>query len=330
MTETKLHSEIYFNELRDYWWNQDFLQLMAQRWDFKNVESILDVGCGQGHWGRLLLKLSERPMTLHGVDSEPKWIEVAREKAAPFSPKHQLHYQMARAEKLPFPDESFDMVTCQTVLIHVKDPMIAIQEMLRVLKPGGLMVAAEPNNAAPGMSINNLTMEDSALEHADFIKFQLICEKGKEALGEGNNMRGDLIPYYFFKSGVKHISSYLSDMADYYIPPYDSHREQAGIQSILEAVEHFIWDKEDTHRYFRAGGGTESEFQIHWENILKSNKDAADAIKKKELCLPGGAFFYLISGRKNKDLKSPTLKPRAPGELVFGKVLCIGLVQPIS
>jgi len=50
----KLHSEIYFGEVRDYWWNHDFLQLMAKRWNLETVDSVLDVGCGVGHWGRLL------------------------------------------------------------------------------------------------------------------------------------------------------------------------------------------------------------------------------------------------------------------------------------
>ena len=38
-------------EWRDIWWNQDFLELMARRCRVENVSSVLDVGCGAGHWG---------------------------------------------------------------------------------------------------------------------------------------------------------------------------------------------------------------------------------------------------------------------------------------
>ena len=40
------------------------------------------------------------------------------------------------------------MVTCQTLLIHVADADAALAEMIRVVRPGGLVVAAEPNNLA--------------------------------------------------------------------------------------------------------------------------------------------------------------------------------------
>lgn len=53
--KTNPHSKQYFNDTRDFWWNKDFLQLMANRLCLKDVQKVLDVGCGQGHWGLLLL-----------------------------------------------------------------------------------------------------------------------------------------------------------------------------------------------------------------------------------------------------------------------------------
>ena len=48
------HSSEHFSESRDHWWNSDFLQLIAKRWRLDAVQSVLDVGCGVGHWGMLL------------------------------------------------------------------------------------------------------------------------------------------------------------------------------------------------------------------------------------------------------------------------------------
>jgi hypothetical protein len=42
--ERKPHSAEYFGESRDFWWNQDFLELMAKRLQLAQVESVLDVG----------------------------------------------------------------------------------------------------------------------------------------------------------------------------------------------------------------------------------------------------------------------------------------------
>jgi ubiquinone/menaquinone biosynthesis C-methylase UbiE len=79
----------------------------------------------------------------------------------PHSVEFQSNYQLGTAEAIPFPDSYFDMVTCQTVLIHVKDITIALNEMLRVLKPGGLLAVAEPNNLVSRLIFNNLNFNDS-------------------------------------------------------------------------------------------------------------------------------------------------------------------------
>jgi 2-polyprenyl-3-methyl-5-hydroxy-6-metoxy-1,4-benzoquinol methylase len=50
----KPHSADYFGATRDFWWNHDFLELMSARWRLAAVRSVLDVGCGVGHWGRCL------------------------------------------------------------------------------------------------------------------------------------------------------------------------------------------------------------------------------------------------------------------------------------
>lgn len=45
--EKKGHSEEWFGDYRDFWYNHDFLELMARRWKLDKVDSLLDVGCGQ-------------------------------------------------------------------------------------------------------------------------------------------------------------------------------------------------------------------------------------------------------------------------------------------
>ena len=62
---------------------------------------------------------------------------------------HRFRYRVADAKTLPFPDASFDLVTCQTLLIHLADPSAVIAEMARVARPGGLVLAAEPRTSRP-------------------------------------------------------------------------------------------------------------------------------------------------------------------------------------
>jgi len=150
----KPHSADCFGDARDFWWNRDFLELMGRRWGLSAVKSVLDVGCGVGHWGRCLAPLLSADCTLTGIDREPQWVDEARKRSAVLG-KRAVSFVQGDAERLPFADESFDMVTCQTVMIHLKDPRVAMAEMIRVLRPGGLLVIAEPNNTL--VNFSNIT-----------------------------------------------------------------------------------------------------------------------------------------------------------------------------
>ena len=73
------HSAEFFGEQRDFWWNRDFLDLMAARWRLKEASSLADIGCGLGHWSRLLYSYLRPPARLAGVDREARWVAEAPE-----------------------------------------------------------------------------------------------------------------------------------------------------------------------------------------------------------------------------------------------------------
>src|SRR5512138_619657 len=73
----RLHSEHQFGPQRDFWWNPDFLDLMATRWRLGEACSLVDIGCGVGHWSRLLYGYLKQPDKLACIDREPRWISEA-------------------------------------------------------------------------------------------------------------------------------------------------------------------------------------------------------------------------------------------------------------
>ena len=102
---------------------------------------ILDIGCATG---RLLYKLAERGYTnLSGVDLAPRIIEVARNKLSPF--KINLNLKTADSEdRLPWPDNSFDVITLTGVIHHFYRLDDALKEACRVLNKKGKLIIWDP------------------------------------------------------------------------------------------------------------------------------------------------------------------------------------------
>lgn len=99
---------------------------------------VLDVGCGDGVLG---VRLARDGADVTGLDSDPLMLEVARRRLV--DAKVIAVFVDGKAEALPFPDASFDVVVAVTVLCFVPEPLKAFAEMARVLRPGGRLVIGE-------------------------------------------------------------------------------------------------------------------------------------------------------------------------------------------
>ena len=113
---------------------------------------ILDVGCGTGYFTRLLAE-GEEPVTAVGLDLEEPFIDYARQRVG--AQQLNIEFVVGDALALPFEDESFDVVASHTFLTSIPDPVKAMSEMKRVLRPGGIVASVtamsfEPSVLDPG------------------------------------------------------------------------------------------------------------------------------------------------------------------------------------
>jgi ubiquinone/menaquinone biosynthesis C-methylase UbiE len=97
---------------------------------------MLDVGCGTGN---LALRLAGSGAMVVGVDPAEGMVAAARAKrdGLPAS------FAVAVAERLPFPDHSFDRTASSVSAHHWEDPEAGFQELARVLRPGGTLAFAD-------------------------------------------------------------------------------------------------------------------------------------------------------------------------------------------
>jgi ubiquinone/menaquinone biosynthesis C-methylase UbiE len=117
---------------------------LLQRAGVQAGERVLDVACGTGVLARAAAQRVGTQGTVVGVDSNPGMLAVGRQKAADVGRQKaaDVVWQVSPAESLPFPDCSFDRVLSQFGLMFFDDPVRALTEMRRVLRPGGTLAVA--------------------------------------------------------------------------------------------------------------------------------------------------------------------------------------------
>jgi SAM-dependent methyltransferase len=113
-----------------------FAGLTLEAAKLKPGDRVLDVACGTGVVAREALRQLGPGASVAGVDVDDAMLAVARRL------EPSIEWRQAPAEKLPFPDASFDVVTCQFGLMFFPDRVAALREMWRVLKPGGYLSLA--------------------------------------------------------------------------------------------------------------------------------------------------------------------------------------------
>ncbi|KAH3686696.1 hypothetical protein WICPIJ_002340 [Wickerhamomyces pijperi] len=108
----------------------------------KPTDKILDVGCGPGTITTSLAKYVPQGQ-VYGIEPTEGLFQEAKDllHQQEQSSKHinNVKFELGSAFKLPYEDNSFSIVHAHQVLIHLSDPIKALQEMIRVIKPNGLI-----------------------------------------------------------------------------------------------------------------------------------------------------------------------------------------------
>ncbi len=276
---------------RERWWHRDFLALVARRWELNQLRNVLDVGCGAGHWLRTLAPHLNPSAKFHGIDRERSFIEMAAQHT-------KATFTLGRAEALPFEEGTFDLVTCQTLLIHVADVEAVIQEMSRVLKPGGRLLVAEPDNFATAASMLNTSVQVDPLP---LLAFQQVCHAGKRGLGEGDETIGGRLPAIVATAGMSQVEVYNTDKCTSLTPPYATRSERVELANHMECSRQQVWltgTREESLRWFLAGGGNAAEFDGYWRQVMSWWQEFSSQAARGTFGASRGVLHYLISATK--------------------------------
>lgn len=120
-----------------------------------NGSRVLEIAPGPGYFAIELAKLGNYGIT--GLDISRTLVDIARENARKAGAA--VDFQLGNASEMPFGDDSFDFIYCSAAFKNFSEPVKALDEMHRVLKPGGEAVIADLRKDAPLEEIDRFVKE---------------------------------------------------------------------------------------------------------------------------------------------------------------------------
>jgi SAM-dependent methyltransferase len=124
-------------------------------------KSLLDVACGAG--GPALRIAAATGCSVVGIDVHQDAVRAASSLAARCGLAERAEFRQIDATKrLPFPDASFDAVTCIDAINHLPDRPLVIAEWARLLKPGGRLLFTDPVTVTGALTNTEIALRSSA------------------------------------------------------------------------------------------------------------------------------------------------------------------------
>ncbi|WP_433626055.1 methyltransferase domain-containing protein [Halomicrococcus sp. NG-SE-24] len=140
----KYLSKVY-DTVNPFVWNEEMRAEAISMLDVDEDDRVLDVGCGTGFATEGLL---ERTENVHGLDQSVHQLEKAWDKLGKHDP---VSFYRGDAERLPFRDDTFDVVWSSGSIEYWPDPVATLRDMRRVTKPGGQVLVVGPNYPKTGV-----------------------------------------------------------------------------------------------------------------------------------------------------------------------------------
>lgn len=130
------------NTLLSFRRHKSWRKFTMKKMNMKQGDTALDVACGTADWSIALARASVHGRIV-GIDFSNNMLQVGKEKVKELKMDKQIELVHGNAMELPFEDNTFDHATIGFALRNVPDIKKVLSEMMRVVKPGGLVVSLE-------------------------------------------------------------------------------------------------------------------------------------------------------------------------------------------
>jgi ubiquinone/menaquinone biosynthesis C-methylase UbiE len=228
------HQEAHFLAERAQMRLEGFISLLEAH-GFPNRGLALDLGCGHGLRSSLMAKHFQDVKVI-GVDRSLELLEMARAKE-----RHpHLSFEHADLYRLPYESHSFDFIYSRLVFMHLSEPLKALKEMRRILKPGGRILIEDADRDC-------MFFEPTPPSFASYWKK---IQEGQRRLGGDPNVGRKLASYFheinlhdlkievqpILGNGehIEYLMRTLFPSLNAYLKPEDRKEGEEAIQDLLE------------------------------------------------------------------------------------------------
>jgi len=247
----------HLDESRRFLWASEDLPRLFELLGVRPGLQVTDFGCGWGYLGHLLMSGISPGGRVDGFDLHKSLLEKGRSRAKEVKLQGRLRFTEGDITALhDVPDDRYDLAICQTVLMHLSRPEEALDEMKRVVRPGGRVAAIEPDLFVARQSVmdsfDNVDPEAVKLR----VEVDLHVLKGARVTGAGDYRIGTRLPGLFTEAGLESPQLWLNPQTYSCTPPYSqADQEFADFLKRAHAPEQHDGEAATWRTLFDAGGG---------------------------------------------------------------------------
>jgi len=232
---------------------------MLREWVVSMNGGVADFGCGPGSLGLAVAEMTGAT-DLVLLDRDESILDAARAQGERrVSDGCRLSVVLASAESTPLPSDRAAVVCCQCLLMHCKPVESVLEEMVRVVRPGGSVLVVEPNNLAACEWSSDPMWTEEVRRELD--AWEATINRGRQLLGHGDHSIGARLPVLLAASGLKRVEIRLCETAYYVVPDPTDHRCASWQRDFEEYADDVRRNQDYLRNLYVAGGGTAAQHQ---------------------------------------------------------------------
>ncbi len=227
--------------------NVDYLEFLVSKvWRIdRHPLKIVEFGCGYGRFASMLLPLVASGSSYTGFDSAAALVSKGKEIFAE-SP-YTISFVRGDVHHAPLRDGQFDVTIAHLVLMHSPDPEGALCEMIRVTRPGGMLITCDANRNGNNALLHIDETNEQENSHLDL--FQAVNRSIRRDTGVDYNI-GMKMPVMMHRLGLENVQARMSDSVALFFPPMDTpEKEQIFRAMCSEGLGYQPTDEAEIERW---------------------------------------------------------------------------------